>query len=70
MAWVLTTLKAVAISSSATMDAPAAMLAAKGFGVGHGFAVLVGIFAVMFALMVLGGHLRAASQRRRSQKRP
>ncbi len=66
----LTTLMAVATSSSDTMAAPTALFATKAFGVGRGFAVLVVIFASMFGLMVLGGHLRASSQRKRSQKRP
>jgi hypothetical protein len=52
------------------MAAPTALFATKAFGVGRGFAVLVVIFASMFGLMVLGGHLRASSQRKRSQKRP
>jgi hypothetical protein len=67
---VLTTLMAVAPSSFHTMDTPTVMLATKAFGVGRGFAVLVVIFASLFGIMVLGGHLRGSSQRRRSQKRP
>jgi hypothetical protein len=52
------------------MNAHIAVAATKGFGVGRGFAVLVVIFALMFGVMVLGGHLRAASRRKRSQKLP
>jgi hypothetical protein len=52
------------------MDAHTVMVATKAFGVGRGFAVLVVIFASMFALMVLGGHLQASSKRKRSQQCP
>ena len=66
----LTTSMAVATSSSHAVNARIAVAATRGFGVGRGFAVLVVIFALMFAVMVLGGHLRAASRRKRSQKLP
>jgi hypothetical protein len=39
------------------------------FGVGRGFAVLVGVFAVMLALTILGGHLRASWRRKRGDNR-
>jgi hypothetical protein len=39
------------------------------FGIGRSFAVLVGVFAVMLALMILGGHLRAAWRRKRGEGR-
>ena len=35
------------------------------FGIGRSFAVLVGVFAVMLALTILGGHLRASWRRKR-----
>lgn len=38
-------------------------------GVGRGFVVLAGVFAVMLALMVLGGHLRASWRRKRAEGR-
>ena len=52
------------------MGAHDALVTKKSFGVGRGFAVLVAIFALSFALMVLGGHLRASRQRKRRQERP
>jgi predicted permease len=58
----------VATSASHTPDAYNALVAAKAFGVGRAFAVLVVIFASMFALMVLGGYLRASWQRKRTDK--
>ena len=39
------------------------------FGVGRGFAALVVLFAFMFGMMVLGGHVRASRQRKRRDKR-
>jgi hypothetical protein len=42
------------------------LVTSTSFGVGRAFAVLVALFAMMFALMVLGGHLRASRQRRRN----
>ncbi|GEM_PF-1261177 len=46
------------------MDAQGALVTTKSFGVGRGFAVLVAVFTLMFALMVLGGHLWARRQRK------
>jgi hypothetical protein len=65
MVSVLNPLMTVATSTSHTMDAHIALLATKSFGVGRGFAVLVAIFTLIFALMVLGGHLRASWLRKR-----
>jgi hypothetical protein len=65
---VLNPLMSVATSASHTQDAYTGLLAAKAFGVGRGFAVLVVVFAAMFALTVLGGHLRASRQRKRTSK--
>jgi hypothetical protein len=39
------------------------------FGIGRGFAAMVGIFAVMLALTILGGHLRASWRRKRGEGR-
>jgi hypothetical protein len=66
---VLTPLLTVATSASHTMDAHIALVATKSFGVGRGFAVLVTVFALMLGLTVLGGHLRASWQRKRTDKR-
>jgi len=52
------------------MGAHDALVTKKSFWVGRGFAVLVAIFALSFALMVLGGHLRASRQRKRREERP
>jgi hypothetical protein len=64
---VLIPVMTVATSTSAAMGA-ATVVPPKSFGVGRGFAVLVVIFALMLAAMVLGGHLRASWQRRRTAK--
>jgi len=51
------------------MAYPFHLLAARSsIGVGRGFAVLVGVFALMLALTILGGHLRASWRRRRENK--
>jgi hypothetical protein len=57
-----------ATAASLTPDAYTGLFAAKAFGVGRGFALLVVIFASMFALTVLGGHLRASWQRKGRNK--
>jgi hypothetical protein len=68
---VLNPLLAAATATSAhPIDAKTAILATKSFGVGRGFAVLVVIFASSLALMILGGHLRASWQRKRTERRP
>ncbi|MHB8185369.1 MAG: hypothetical protein ACYDDU_04645 [Dermatophilaceae bacterium] len=46
-----------------------AVVTSASFGVGRGFAALVAVFAFLFGLMVLGGHLRASRQRKRRDKR-
>ena len=46
-----------------------AVVTAASFGVGRGFAALVAVFAFLFGLMVLGGHLRASRQRKRRDNR-
>jgi len=51
-------------SSRHAMDAQGALVTTISFGVGRGFAVLVAVFTLMFALMVLGGHLWARRQRK------
>jgi len=51
------------------LDAYGLTVTSASFGVGRGFAVLVATFASMFALTVLGGHLRASWQRKRRDKR-
>jgi len=66
---VLTPLLTVAPSASHTMDAHIALVATKSFGVGRGFAVLVTVFALTLGLTILGGHLRASWQRKRTDKR-
>jgi hypothetical protein len=67
---VLTYLLAVAAPACLnTLNIQGALTTPKAFGVGRAFAVLVAIFTLMFALMVLGGHLRASRQRRRKNKR-
>lgn len=66
---VLTPVMSTATLTSHTPQAYAGLLAAQGFGVGRSFAVLVVVFAAMFALMLLGGFLRAAWHQR-SKKQP
>jgi hypothetical protein len=52
------------------MAYPFHLLAARSsLGVGRGFAVLVGVFALMLALTILGGHLRASWRREREKNR-
>jgi hypothetical protein len=41
----------------------------RSFGVWPAFGVLVGVFALLLALMILGGHLRASFQRKRLENR-
>jgi hypothetical protein len=65
---VMILLMSVATASSHAPDADTALFVAKAFGAGRGFAVLVAVFALMFALMVLGGHLYASRQRRRKNE--
>ena len=52
-----------------TVDAAGPVVASASFGVGRGFLALLALFAFMFGLMVLGGHLRASWQRRRGDNR-
>ena len=52
-----------------TVHVGAPFATSTSFGVGRGFAVLVGVFALMLALMILGGHLRASLRRKRSKRR-
>lgn len=65
---VLIPLMTAATSTSAAIGAATTVVSPKSFGVGRGFAVLVVIFSLMLAAMVLGGHLRASWQRRRTAK--
>jgi hypothetical protein len=48
-----------------TVDIRGPAVAFASFGVARGFAALVVLFAFMFGMMVLGGHLRASRQRKR-----
>jgi hypothetical protein len=53
-----------------TVDVRGPAVAFASFGVGRGFAALVVLFAFMFGMMVLGGHLRASRQRKRRDQAP
>jgi len=60
----------IAVLSQGHATAASRMLATRSsLGVGRGFAVLVGVFALMLALTILGGHLRASWRRERENKR-
>ena len=50
------------------VDALGPVVTSASVGVGRGFAALVAVFAFMFGLMLLGGHLRASRQRKRRDK--
>jgi hypothetical protein len=66
--WVITLVVLAAPTGSRSFDALGPVVTRGSFGVGRGFLALVVLFAFMFGLIVLGGHLRASWQRRRRDK--
>jgi hypothetical protein len=59
----------VARSAPGTVDALGPVVTAGSFGVGKGLAVLIALFAFLLGAMVLGGHLGAASRRRKTRRK-
>jgi len=56
-------------SAPGTVDALGPVVTAGPFGVGKSMAVLLAVFAFLLGAMVLGGHLGAASRRRKHRQR-
>jgi hypothetical protein len=65
---VITLVVLAAYAGSRSLGALSSVVTRGSVGVGRGFLALVVLFAFLFGLIVLGGHLRASWQRRRRDK--